>query len=140
MSTWIIVMLIGFCHIGSQQEEFPHMCMQGGQAMKEAWEGRDPTEWRCDLALIWAFEKLEVMLGFISPSRPFSINDNLWFVGACSLPTTMDRVQNDTHSTWPRLSSFAIWHMLDWLERCHSMSFQYPHDPPSSFWSKLGGH
>jgi hypothetical protein len=34
----------------SNGEEFPHKCEQENQAMKEAWEGRDPTEHICDLA------------------------------------------------------------------------------------------
>ena len=31
-------------------EEFPCKCKQEGRAVKEVWEGWDPTEWRCDLA------------------------------------------------------------------------------------------
>ena len=32
------------------EEEFPCMCKQEDQVVKEAWEGQGPTEWRCDLA------------------------------------------------------------------------------------------
>ena len=31
-------------------KEFPCKCWQEDWAVKEAWEGRGPTEWRCDLA------------------------------------------------------------------------------------------
>ena len=31
-------------------EEFPRRCEQEDQVMKEAWEGRGPTEHKCDLA------------------------------------------------------------------------------------------
>ena len=32
------------------EEEFPCRCGQEYRELKEAWEGRGPTEWRCDLA------------------------------------------------------------------------------------------
>ena len=31
-------------------EKFPGSCKQEHHTMKEAWEWRGPTEWRCDLA------------------------------------------------------------------------------------------
>ena len=34
-----------------KEEEFPHRCRQEAKALKEAWEGRGPAEWRRDLAL-----------------------------------------------------------------------------------------
>ena len=32
------------------EEEFPRKCEQEDRAVKKAWEGRNPTEWGCDLA------------------------------------------------------------------------------------------
>jgi hypothetical protein len=49
MPTWIFVILTRYCHIPNG-EDFPHMFGLEDQAMKKAWEGQGPTEWRCDLA------------------------------------------------------------------------------------------
>ena len=40
----------GIVTLVPNEEEFPCRCGQEVQAMKEAWEGWGPTEWRCDLA------------------------------------------------------------------------------------------
>ena len=40
----------GIVTLVPNQEEFVRRCMLKGWAMKEAWEGRGPSEWRCDLA------------------------------------------------------------------------------------------
>ena len=46
MSTWKFVILTGYCHICSQRGRIPMQVW----AMKEAWEGRGPIEWTCNLA------------------------------------------------------------------------------------------
>ena len=40
----------GYCYVGSQRKEFPCRCGQDDRAVKEAWEGWGPAEWRCGLA------------------------------------------------------------------------------------------
>ena len=49
ISTWIFVILTGYCHIGSHKEEFPCRCRQENQTLKEVWEGRGPAKHICDL-------------------------------------------------------------------------------------------
>ena len=40
----------GIITLAPNEEEFPCRCEHEEWAMKEAWEGQGPVEWRCDLA------------------------------------------------------------------------------------------
>ena len=44
LSDWVLSTLV------PNGEEFLRMCGQEDRVVKKAWEGRGPTEWRCDLA------------------------------------------------------------------------------------------
>jgi hypothetical protein len=40
----------GIVTLVPNRKVFPHKCGQEDRAVKEAWEGRSPAKWRCDLA------------------------------------------------------------------------------------------
>ena len=52
----------GVVNLAPNKEEFAHRCMQQDQAVKEAWEGWDPTEHKCDLTRGYKFHDIDIEL------------------------------------------------------------------------------